>query len=113
MRLLERDNDSEFSLAKDFSDDLPRYAILLHTCGADIEEVSFRDLIDDTGKSKAGHDKIWFCGEQAIHDGLQYFWIDTYCTIQTHHRRQCPTKTAASAPGNDGSCHLALNTKLS
>jgi hypothetical protein len=79
MRLLERDNDGEFSLTKDFGDDVPRYAILSHTWGADIEEVTFRDMIDDTGKSKAGYDKIRFCGERAIDDGLQYFWIDTCC----------------------------------
>jgi len=30
-------------------------------------------------KSKSGYDKIRFCGEQARHDGLQYFWIDTCC----------------------------------
>jgi len=23
--------------------------------------------------------KIQFCGEQAKRDGLQYFWVDTYC----------------------------------
>jgi hypothetical protein len=79
MRLLERNNSSEFSLTQDFGDDIPRYAILSHTWGADTEEVTFRDLMDGTGKSKAGYDKIWFCGEQARRDGLQYFWVDTCC----------------------------------
>jgi hypothetical protein len=79
MRLLERNNDGEFSLTKDFGDDIPRYAILSHTWGVDTEEVTFRDLIDDTGKSKAGYDKIRFCGEQARRDGMQYFWVDTCC----------------------------------
>ena len=65
MRLLERNNSSEFSLTQDFGDDIPRYAILSHTWGADTEEVTFRDLMDGTGKSKAGYDKIRFCGEQA------------------------------------------------
>jgi hypothetical protein len=45
----------------------------------DTEEVTFRDLMDGTGKSKAGYDKIRFCGEQAGRDGVQYFWVDTYC----------------------------------
>jgi hypothetical protein len=54
MRLLERNNGSEFSLTKDFGDDIPWYAILSHTWGADTEEVTFRDLMDGTGKSKAG-----------------------------------------------------------
>jgi hypothetical protein len=79
MRLLERNNDSEFSLTQDFNNDIPRYAILSHTWGADTEEVTFRDLMDGTGKSKAGYDKIRFCGEQARRDGLQYFWVDTCC----------------------------------
>ena len=35
--------------------------------------------MDGTGKSKAGYDKIRFCGEQAQRDGLQYFWVDTCC----------------------------------
>ena len=67
MRLLERSNDGEFSLTKDLGDHVSRYAILSHTWGADTAEVTFRDLIDSTGKSKskAGYDKIWFCGEQA------------------------------------------------
>jgi Heterokaryon incompatibility protein (HET) len=79
MRLLERNNDGEFSLTKDFGDDIPRYAILSHTWGADTEEVTFRDLMDGTGKGKVGYNKILFCGEQAKSDGLQYFWVDTCC----------------------------------
>ena len=74
MRLLERNNGGAFSLTKDFGDDdIPRYAILSHTWGADTEEVTFKDLMDGTGKSKAGYDKIQLCGEQARRDGLQYF----------------------------------------
>jgi Heterokaryon incompatibility protein (HET) len=76
MRLLEY-NNGEFSLTVFFGDDIPRYAILSHTWGA--EEVTFRDLIDGTGKSKVGYDKIRFCAQQAADDGLQYFWVDTCC----------------------------------
>jgi hypothetical protein len=80
MRLLERNNGDEFSLTKDFiDDDIPKYAILSHTWGADTEEVNFRDPMDRTSKSKAGYNKIRFCGEQARRDGLQYFWVDTCC----------------------------------
>lgn len=80
MHLLEHNNSSEFSLAKDFvDDDIPRYAILSHTWGEDTEEVTFKDLIENTGKSKAGYEKIRFCGEQAKRDGIQYFWVDTCC----------------------------------
>ena len=82
MRLLKRNNTGEFSLTKDLVSDhegIPRYAILSHTWGADTEEVSFKDLMDGTGISKSGYKKIWFCGEQARRDDLQYFWIDTCC----------------------------------
>ncbi|KAH8674497.1 vegetative incompatibility protein HET-E-1 [Tricladium varicosporioides] len=76
MRLLQGNSASGFSL-EDFGDKIPPYAILSHTWGA--EEVIFKDLMDDTGKRKAGYDKIRFCGEQAKCDGLQYFWVDTCC----------------------------------
>jgi hypothetical protein len=80
MRLLERNSAGELSLTKDFlGDNTPKYAILSHTWGPDVEEVTFRDLIDGTGKSKAGYSKIWFCGEQAKGDGLRFFWVDTCC----------------------------------
>ena len=53
-------NTGEFSLTKDLlvSDDIPPYAILSHTWGADTEEVSFKDMIDGTSKRKTGYDKI-------------------------------------------------------
>jgi hypothetical protein len=79
MRLLEWKSDGDFSLTKDLIHDIPPYAILSHTWGADTEEVTFKDLTDDTGKSKAGYNKIRFCGEQARCDDLQYIWVDTCC----------------------------------
>src|SRR5487761_868048 len=81
MSLLKCNSTGEFSLNKDLlvSDDIPRYAILSHTWGADTEEVSFKDMMDGTGKRKTVYDKIRFFGEQAGRDGLQYFWINTCC----------------------------------
>ena len=80
MRLLKCNSAGEFSLTNDFiSDDIPRYAILSHTWRADTEEVTFQDLIYSIGKDKTGYNKIRLCGEQAKHDGLQYFWVDTCC----------------------------------
>jgi hypothetical protein len=78
MRLLQCNNDGKFSLTE-FFNNIPEYAILSHTWGADTEEVTYRDLIDGTGKNKVGYEKIRFCGEQARRDGLQYFWVDTCC----------------------------------
>jgi hypothetical protein len=79
MRLLKFDSCGELSLSKDLIEDIPSYAILSHTWGADDDEVTFIDLKDGSGKNKAGYAKILFCGEQARRDGLQYFWVDTCC----------------------------------
>ena len=79
MRLLELKDGGEFGLVEFFSPEIPRYAILSHTWGTDGEEVTFKDIRKGTGKSKAGYQKIHFCGKQAAADGLQYFWVDTCC----------------------------------
>jgi Heterokaryon incompatibility protein (HET) len=76
MRLLHFNNDGEYSLTQ-FFDDIPPYAILSHTWG--LEEVTFKDMKKGNGTSKAGFDKIRFCGEQVKRDGWQYFWVDTCC----------------------------------
>ena len=49
------------SLVEKHDDDIPRYAILSHTWGADDDEVTFRDLTEGTGRNKAGYRKIEFC----------------------------------------------------
>jgi Heterokaryon incompatibility protein (HET) len=86
MRHLKFGSRGELSMPVDFIEDIPRYAILSHTWGADGDEVTFNDLKNGSGKSKAGYAKIQFCRKQARKDGLQYFWVDTCCTIQSHHR---------------------------
>ncbi|KAH6702899.1 heterokaryon incompatibility protein-domain-containing protein, partial [Leptodontidium sp. MPI-SDFR-AT-0119] len=85
MRLLQSNDEGEFSLTKDlFGDDIPDYAILSHTWGADTEEVTYRDMTEGTGKNKIGYEKIRFCGEQARRDRLGYFWVDTCCIDKTN-----------------------------
>jgi hypothetical protein len=79
MRLLRLDNDGKISLIEFIGDDIPRYAILSHTWGADDEEVTYKDLVGGTGMSKAGYSKIRFCGKQAANDSIQFFWVDTCC----------------------------------
>ena len=79
MRLLECNNGGEFSLKDLIGDNIPPYAILSHRWGPDTEEVTFKNLIDGTGKGKAGYDKIRFCAEKAANHSLQYFWVDTCC----------------------------------
>jgi Heterokaryon incompatibility protein (HET) len=79
MRLLERNGSGGFSLTEFVDGPIPRYAILSHTWGLDSDEVSFKNIMESTGNSKAGYEKITFCGERAAMDGLQYFWVDTCC----------------------------------
>ncbi|KAM0451571.1 hypothetical protein ACHAPV_009910 [Trichoderma viride] len=84
MRLLERNNAGEIRLTRDFvgDDSPPPYAILSHTWGA--EEVSFKDIVEGTGKHKLGYHKIQFCGDQGWRNGLRYFWVDTCCIDKTN-----------------------------
>ena len=79
MRLLKFGSHGELSLTEDFIYNIPRYAILSHTWGADHEEITFNDLKNGSGKTKAGYAKIQFCGTQVRKVGLQYFWVDTCC----------------------------------
>jgi hypothetical protein len=80
MRLLTCSDAGELNLSKDLmdDDDIPSYAILSHTWQHG-QEVTFEDLMNDTGKNKAGLDKIRFCGQQAQRDKLSNFWVDTCC----------------------------------
>jgi hypothetical protein len=82
MRLLEFDSNDQLR-SKDFTENIPPYAILSHTWGADDAEVTFDDLKNRSGTNKASYAKIQFCGEQARKDSLQYFWVDTCCINKT------------------------------
>ncbi|KAM0131620.1 hypothetical protein ACHAO1_007221 [Botrytis cinerea] len=80
MNLLECNSEGRFGLVRNLAGrDIPEYAILSHTWGADADELTFQDLMNDTGQNKSGYRKLQFCGEQAKRDGLQYFWVDTCC----------------------------------
>ena len=78
MRLLQIE-EGNFSLVERTGNSIPPYAILSHTWGADKDEVTFRDLVDSTGGTKVGYNKIRFCAKQAAKDDLDYFWVDTCC----------------------------------
>lgn len=86
MRLLKRDADLSFSLASFTRDEIPPYTILSHTWGrGKDEEVTYKDLVDGSGQTKAGFKKLRFCAEQTQADGLSYFWIDTCCIDKSDH----------------------------
>lgn len=85
MRLLRSDHNGGFTLTKDLIDNIPAYAILSHTWGAEDDEVTFDDLGSKQAEGKAGYTKLQFCKRQAERDGLQYFWIDTCCINRANH----------------------------
>ena len=80
MRFLKFDDHGEPSLIERSGDNIPAYGILSHTWGADSEEITYEDLSKGTGIHKSGYDKIKFCAQQSVRDGLRFFWIDTCCT---------------------------------
>lgn len=79
MRLLGLQASGDFSLTDHPFDDVPPYAILSHTWGADDQEITFHDVQHRTGHHKDGYQKLIFCSQQAELDGLKHFWIDTCC----------------------------------
>lgn len=83
MRFLRLEENGEFSLAQFFGVETPPYAILSHTWGTDDEEPTYQEQLNGTWTSKAGYEKIRFCGQQAAKNGLQYFWADTVCIDKT------------------------------
>ncbi|KAJ4168311.1 hypothetical protein NW754_013645 [Fusarium falciforme] len=61
-------------------DNIPPYAILSHTWGADEEEVCFEDIWSgNIEKPGNGTGKLKGCCNQAKEDHLEYAWIDTCC----------------------------------
>jgi hypothetical protein len=85
MRLLYYTGGGELRWTEDLvgDDKVPSYAILSHTWDEG-QEVTFDDLVKNSGKSKTGYNKIWFCARQAQRDGLEHFWVDTCCIDKTN-----------------------------
>jgi hypothetical protein len=83
MRLLRLEDDGTFSLVEFIGNELPPYAILSHTWGPSESEVTYKDIVDGTGKTKAGYKKIRLCGKQAAINHLSHFWVDTCCIDKT------------------------------
>jgi hypothetical protein len=61
MRLLQVDENGEFSLTDDLVGNIPPYAILSHTWAEDHEEVNFRDLT-------IGPSVVWCSSTRAFHE---------------------------------------------
>jgi Heterokaryon incompatibility protein (HET) len=78
MRLLRYKSNGDLELSNFTADHIPQYGILSHTWSYG-EEVTYADILAGTGQHKTGYTKIRFCGERAVRDGLNFFWIDTCC----------------------------------
>ncbi|KAK0105014.1 hypothetical protein ONS95_004617 [Cadophora gregata] len=78
MRLL---NVHSMKLEEYFGSQIPPYAILSHTWGA--EEVTFQDINGNSWQEKAGAQKITLSSQQAGREKLDYVWIDTCCIDKT------------------------------
>lgn len=50
-----------------------------HRWGRDEDEVTYADIRNGVGDTKAGYKKLEFCAKQAEIDNLHYFWVDTCC----------------------------------
>jgi hypothetical protein len=84
MRLLRLQEGGALSLVEFKGSAIPPYAILSHTWGPDNEEVTFQDVTLYASHGKVGYRKLYFCGEQAKKDSLDYFWVDTCCIDKTN-----------------------------
>ena len=63
---------------------VPPYAILSHKWGPAEEEVSFKDMTQDSpqhsqARQKRGFGKIEQCCRQALRDKINHAWVDTCC----------------------------------
>ncbi|KAL7926381.1 hypothetical protein ACQKWADRAFT_280138 [Trichoderma austrokoningii] len=86
MRLI---NTKTFELEEIADANPPPYAILSHTWGRDVQELSFSDVQNGintitSDQKKPGLTKFRRCCEQAQADSLGYAWIDTCCIDKTN-----------------------------
>jgi hypothetical protein len=57
-------------------ENIPVYAVLCHTW-QNGQEISFQEMTTTPDTDKSGYMKILNCCQQAVYDGLHYYWIDT------------------------------------
>lgn len=74
MRLLRIEDDGDLRPVEYMDKkEIPPYAMLSHTWGADSEEVAPRDILEGEDTNKIGYDKIRACGRYVTCDGLKLF----------------------------------------
>lgn len=82
MRLI---NTATFKLGEFAPDRIPPYAILSHTWAE--EEVTFAGYDTPGARQGLGWAKTELSCDQALHDGLEYVWVDTCCIDKIQQRR--------------------------
>lgn len=83
MWLIQAFDQNGFQLVE-YLDAKPPYAVLSHTWGPSVDEVTQKDLISGHATTKKGYEKLVLCRDQARFDGLEYFWIDSVCIDKTN-----------------------------
>lgn len=79
MHLLSFDTNGQPRLTPYSELKAPQYAVLSHTWEAPSSELTYKEILENSGREKGGYHKVEFCRLQAQTDGLNYFWIDTCC----------------------------------
>lgn len=64
-------------IGEEESPKFPRFAILSHTWGEEECTLQHMQHPADVAKRK-GYQKIRYCCDQALQDGLEWAWVDTY-----------------------------------
>ncbi|KAF1975016.1 HET-domain-containing protein, partial [Bimuria novae-zelandiae CBS 107.79] len=62
-----------------FTDRPPKYAVLSHRWLDPADEPTMQTFEDGTGQRLKGSEKIKLATQQALHDRLQFLWVDTIC----------------------------------
>jgi hypothetical protein len=83
IRLLYQKPDGTFAFFSPRRRENHEYGMLSHVWQIDEEdEVTYQDILDNTGHTKLGYRKLQLCADWARHDGIRYFWCDTCCINQ-------------------------------
>lgn len=84
MRLLKCTPDGPLSVTRDFTGNVPPYAILSHTWAGPDAELTLAELaVHQTDHKPDPFAKLCFLAKRALTDRLEYAWMDTCCIDRT------------------------------
>lgn len=90
-------------IGEEESPKFPRFAILSHTWGE--EECTLQNMQHpaDVAQRK-GYQKIKYCCDQALQDGLEWAWVDTYVQLYSNCFQMLATPASADSPRASSCC---------